>query len=117
MLGLTRRSADEFTSANLADFNTVCTDAPNVDYYSIGAWKDGKTMNPMLKNGHDMVVDRKFDLQTDGLVMDEEARWGKYLLTMNNDHFELVGFMPQHDPANVFNLVADNARVCEIKRD
>lgn len=49
--------------------------------------------------------------------MDEEARWGHYLLTMNNDHFEIIGFSPEHDPANVFNLVADNARVCEIKRD
>lgn len=62
MVGLTRRSANEFTSANLADFNTICTDVPSVDYYSIGAWKNGKTMSPMLKNGHDLVVDRQFDL-------------------------------------------------------
>ena len=36
---------------------------------------------------------------------------------MNNDHFELAGFMPNHDPANVYNLVADNCRVCEVKND
>ena len=117
MLGLTRRSANEFTSTNLADFNTVCADIPGVDYYSIGAYKDGRTMNAMLKNGHDCVVNRHFDLQTDGLVMDTEARWGHYLLTMNNDHLELAGFCPKTDPANVYNLVADNARVCEIKHD
>ena len=117
MLGLTRRSAEEFTSWNMKDFNTVCDDAPHVDYFSIGAYKDGKLMNPLLKHGHDMVVGKRFDVQTDGLVMDEEARWGKYLLTFNNDHFEMVGFEPEHDPANIYNLVADNARVCEISND
>lgn len=117
MLGLTRRSAEEFTSSNMADFNTVCDNASRVDYFSIGAYKDGKLMNPMLKHGHDMVVGKKFDLQTDGLVMDEESRWGKYLLTFNNDHFEMVGFAPEHDPANIYNLVADNARVSEITND
>jgi len=28
-----------------------------------------------------------------------------------------MGFVPEHDPQNVFNLVADNTRLAEIRRD
>lgn len=47
-------------------------------------------------------------------MRDVETRWGKYLITFENDHFEVMGFEPKHNPANVFNLVADNVRVCDI---
>lgn len=117
ILGITKKAAHEFTSPNLKAFNEVCENAPGVDYYSIGARKDGKVMNEMLRNGYEIVVGRKFGDQCDGLVRDVEARWGRYLLTLNNDHFEVIGFTPDHNPANVFNLVADNVRVCEIKND
>lgn len=50
-------------------------------------------------------------------MQDVESRWGEYLVTFENDHLELVGFAPEHNPANVFNLVADNARLSEIRDD
>jgi len=51
------------------------------------------------------------------MVRDVEARHGDYLITFENDHLEVMGFQPSHNPANVFNLVADNTRVSEIKND
>ena len=95
----------------------MCPNRENVDYYSIGAKKEGKIMNTMLRNGYDILVGEKWGEQCDGFVRDVEARWGRYLITFENDHFEVMGFDPNHNPANVFNLVADNVRVCDIKND
>ena len=36
-------------------------------------------------------------------------------MTFENDHLEMMGFKPEHNPANVYNLVADTVRVAEIK--
>lgn len=71
----------------------------------------------MLKNGYDILVGEKWGDQCDGLVRDVEARWGKYLITFENDHFEVIGFEPGFHPSNVFNLVADNVRICDLKND
>ena len=101
----------------MAAFNEVCDDRQNVSYYSIGAKKDGRTMNKMLRDGHTIVVDDTMGVQCDGLVQDTEARWGEYLLTYENDHLEVMGFEPTHNPANVLNVVADNTRLDEIRRD
>jgi hypothetical protein len=62
-------------------------------------------------------VNKTFGEQCDGLIRDVEARWGEYLMTFENDHLEVMGFQPGHNPANVFNLIADNTRLCEIKND
>jgi hypothetical protein len=74
-------------------------------------------MNKMLKDGHDIIVNDTMGVFCDGLVQDDEAKWGEYLLTFENDHLEVMGFVPEHDPQNVFNLVADNTRLAEIRRD
>ena len=74
-------------------------------------------MSKMLRNGHDVLIGRDWGEQCDGIVRDVEARWGRYLITFENDHMELMGFEPYHNPANVFNLIADNARFCELKND
>lgn len=74
-------------------------------------------MNPMLRDGHDIIVNDTMGVHCDGLVQDTEAKWGEYLITFENDHLEVMGFVPEHNPANVFNLVADNTRLAEIRRD
>ena len=114
-LGVTAEAAKEFNTPNMENFNEVCEDMPSVDYYSIGAFKNGRTMSNLLKNGYDVLVGDLWGEQCDGIVRDVEARWGRYLMTFENDHMEMMGFAPFHNPANVFNLVADNARVCELK--
>lgn len=117
ILGICKRSALEFSTHNLADFNQVCPNSKSTKYYSIGAKKNGRIMNPMLKDGHTFIVNDTLGVQCDGLVQDIEARWGEYLITFENDHLELVGFQPEHNPANVMNLVADNSRLSEIRGD
>ena len=72
-------------------------------------------MTDILKDGFEILVNDEMGRQCDGLVQDIEARWGQYLMTFENDHLEIIGFQPDHNPANVFNLVADNIRVSEIK--
>ena len=113
-LGITSKASQEFNTHNLKCFNDICEDIPTVNYYSIGAKKDGKTMSKVLRNGFDLLVGNEFGDQCDGIVRDVEARWGRYLITFENDHMEVMGHDPFHNPANVFNLIADNARVCEL---
>ena len=74
-------------------------------------------MNHMLRDGHDIIVNDTMGVYCDGLVRDTEAKWGEHLLTFHNDHFEVMGFEPGHNPANVMNVVADNTRLAEIRLD
>ena len=117
VLGITAEGAKEFSSVNLGAFNQVCDNHADVSYYSIGAKKSGRTMNAVLRDGHNLIVNDNIALQCDGLVQDVEARWGEYLITFENDHLEVMGLEPGHNPANVFNLVADNCRLSEIRND
>mmetsp|Transcript_33056 Transcript_33056/g.50691 ORF Transcript_33056/g.50691 Transcript_33056/m.50691 type:complete len:87 (+) Transcript_33056:606-866(+) len=73
-------------------------------------------MTFMLKPGFQIVNQRKFGVYLDGMVQPKEAKWGEYLMTYENDHLEVMGFQPGHNPANVFNLLADNARLHEIRK-
>jgi hypothetical protein len=74
-------------------------------------------MTKILQNGHKVIVNDSFGIECDGLIQDKEARWGNYLMTFENDHLEMMGFKPEHDPAGVYNLIADTVRVAEIKND
>ena len=38
-VGVSQKSAQEFTSSNISDFNRVAEDVSSVDYYSLGAHK------------------------------------------------------------------------------
>ena len=101
----------------MAAFNQVCEDSENVKYYSISSKKEALTMNHMLRDGHDIIVNDTMGVYCDGMVTDKEAKWGEHLLTFQNDHFEVMGFEPGHNPTNVMNVVADNTRLAEIRLD
>ena len=92
ILGITAKAAEEFSTHNINSFNQVCEDSPSVSYYSIGAKKNGRIINSMLRDGHNLIVNDTMGVQCDGLVQDIEARWGEYLITFENDHLELMGF-------------------------
>ena len=47
------------------------------------------------------------------MVEINECKWGKYLVTFDHDHFELVGLNPVVDPKHVAALVTDNLRLSE----
>ena len=53
-------------------------------------------------------------MRSDGLVRPEDAEWGKYLITWEYDHLELVGFNPNFFPSSLYNLIIDNIRLAEI---
>jgi hypothetical protein len=38
-VGVSQKSAQEFTSSNISDFNRVAEDVRGVDYFSVGAHK------------------------------------------------------------------------------
>ena len=116
-LGISGRAVLEFSTHNMQAFNEVCENSDDVDYYSFGAKKGGRVMSKILKDGHDILVRETFGKQCDGIIQDSETRWGEYLLTFENDHLEVMGFQPGHNPANVMNVVADNVRLCELRND
>lgn len=55
--------------------------------------------------------------RSDGLVMPEEAKWGHYLVTYEQDHLEMAGFIPEYTPISAYTLLVDNIRLCEAKND
>jgi hypothetical protein len=117
ILGTTISAAKEFSTHNISNFNEICEDAPGVQYFSVGGKKSGSTITKILQNGHNVIVNKVYGIECDGLIQDKEARWGNYLMTFENDHLEMMGFKPDHNPAGVYNLVADTVRVAEIKND
>lgn len=54
--------------------------------------------------------------RSDGLVQPEEANWGRYLVTFEQDHLEMAGFNYEYEPQTAYNLIVDNLRLCEIKQ-
>ena len=74
-----------------------------------------------------MTVDHRIEWECDGICEVEEQKWGQFLLTFDHDHFEVVGLNPRmssspheyskHGPKHVVNLVTDNLRVNEIKKE
>ncbi len=71
----------------------------------------------LLKHPHDIISGGLITNRSDGFVKPEEANWGNYLLTYEHDHLEMGGLNPDHNPANVYNLIADNIRLSEIKNN
>jgi hypothetical protein len=55
--------------------------------------------------------------RSDGIVRPEEAHWGKYLVTYEQDHLEMAGFNADYVPLSVYTLAVDNIRLSEIKSD
>jgi len=53
--------------------------------------------------------------RSDGLVRPEETKWGKYLVTFEQDHLEMAGFNAEYTPHTVYNLAVDNIKLSEIK--
>jgi len=80
-VGLSQKNAKEFTARNLADFNKVAENVQGVDYFSVGAQKKYFHTGNILKESHDMISETLITNRNDGLVMPEEAEWGRYLLT------------------------------------
>ena len=116
IVGMSQKNVQEFSSPNISDFNKVVEDAKGVDYYSIGAQKQRLMCSDLLRVTHEDIQETLVNIRSDGLVRPEEAHWGRYLLTFEQDHLEIAGLnSAEYMPMNVFNLITDNIRVNEIK--
>ena len=49
------------------------------------------------------------------MVEVNECQWGKYLLTFDHDHFEVIGLNPAVKVKHVANIVTDNLRKVEVE--
>ena len=74
-------------------------------------------MGDLLKHGHDIISEGMVTNRSDGMVRPEDAEWGRYLLTLNQDHLELVGFNPRYSPKHIYNLIVDNLRLREVLKE
>jgi hypothetical protein len=45
-----------------------------------------------------MISENLLHNRSDGIVRPEEAEWGRYLLTFEQDHLEMAGFSPDFQP-------------------
>ena len=113
VVGMGTKNVKEFGYRNMADFNQVAEDSPSVEYFSFGTKKRELQLNELLKNGYQIITEHKIQYECDGMVEIKECRWGKYLLTFDHDHFELVGLNPSVKPKHVANLVTDNLKKSE----
>jgi hypothetical protein len=71
----------------------------------------------MLKQSHDMISTGQIQIRSDGIMRPEDCEWGRYLLTYEHDHLEIVGFNVDVQPYTVYNLLLDNIKLTEVKND
>lgn len=64
-----------------------------------------------------MISETLLHNRSDGILMPEEAEWGRYLVTFEQDHLEMVGFNADFMPFNVYNLLVDNIKLNEVKNN
>ena len=71
-------------------------------------------LNELLRLGYEIITNHKIQYECDGMVEVKECRWGKYLVTFDHDHFELIGLNPRVKPNHVATLVTDNLKKSEV---
>lgn len=82
----------------------------------MGAQKKKLQCSDLLRRSHDAISEGMINFRSDGLVRPEEAQWGRYLVTFEQDHLEMAGFNYEYEPQTAYNLVVDNLRLCELKQ-
>ena len=105
-VGVSQKSAQEFSSSNISDFNRVAEDVRGVDYFSVGAHKQRLQCSDLLRMSHEAIAGgSKQNTKSitgpnnDGLVRPEESEWGRYLMTFpEHDHFDMIGFNHTYSP-------------------
>lgn len=78
-----------------AEFNNTVLDMPDVRYFSVGGWRGSVfRTSPELMPFYSYLLDKEGS--NDGLVSLASARWGKYLATLDLDHFHQINFPLPH---------------------
>ena len=73
-------------------------------------------LGEMMRANFQKITDHLIEIETDGINVVPEMKWGKYLVTFEHDHLEVVGFNPKVKPHHVASLVIDNLRVHDQHR-
>ena len=55
-VGLSQKNVQEFTSENINDFNKIAENAPNIEYFSLGAYKNRLQSSDLLRHSHESIV-------------------------------------------------------------
>ena len=98
----------------MAHFNEVVEDHPGVAYYSFGSKKKEMHMSTVLRPGYQIITDHSLEIECDGLMSTDDVKWGNYMMTFEQDHFEVIGMKPGMK-AQCPNLITDNLRVDELR--
>lgn len=72
-------------------------------------------MSELLRPGYEIITNHEIMHECDGFNRVADMKWGRYLITFDHDHFDVVGFNPVVNPQHVANIVTDNLRLCEAK--
>jgi hypothetical protein len=113
ILGMSKKNVEEFASDNMQDFNEVAVDADSVGYYSFGSKKKELEISEVLRPAYKIITDFAIETECDGMVDVHSTKWGTYILTFNQDHFEIAGMQPG-TKSHVVNILTDNLRVDEL---
>lgn len=113
-VGLSIRSASEFTKDNMAAFNEVVENSSRVEYYSFGSKQKELQLGELLRQNYFKITENLLERETDGLMNIEDVKWGKYLVTFEHDHLEVAGLNPRVNPRHVASLLVDNLRVHDV---
>ena len=70
-------------------------------------------MSDLLRSNHKRITESRIETECDGMVRTPDMQWGKYLMTFDHDHLEVVGFDPSVPVDHVAALMVDNLRVSE----
>ena len=116
-VGLSMMNIKEFNKGNMRAFNEVAEDHGNVEYYSMGARRARSLCAEVLQYPHEVIAGQNAHVESDGLMMWKETQWGRYLITIDADHFEMGGLKYSYDAQAVFRIVAENLKLMEIRSD
>ena len=55
-------------------------------------------MSELLRPGYQVITNHEILHECDGINKVNDMKWGRYLITFDHDHFDVVGFNPNVNP-------------------
>ena len=112
-LGMSLKNYEEFSKLNMQDFNALAENMPGVCYHSMATRQMRDRVTPLMRHTYDIIHGQFTPLENDGLIVPEDCKWGNYLLTLDSDHLEVIGFNYHYNNLRAIQLAIDNIKVQE----
>jgi hypothetical protein len=74
-------------------------------------------MTTSLRISESLIMNWDAGNANDGIARWKDCEHGRYLITMDMDHFELTGLNPESDAYEVAKVVSDNLKINELQKD